>query len=558
MCIRDSINAEYGDRRLLGMAATSPEPSMVALDWGTSSLRAYLLDGCGGVIAQTQAPHGIGKSEQHELVHHLEQATEEWDRTLPVMVCGMAGSRNGLWEVPYAECPCDCAGLQAGVEIRVVGGRKVGIVPGIRCQNHGMMDVMRGEETQLLGLMASGQASSLMVMPGTHSKWVSATAGAIESFASYMTGETFELFSSDSIVSKLMDGPGKDVQTDASARQSFLRGVDLGLADRPRGLTHKVFSSRTQVLAGKLSADCVAPYLSGVLIGDEIQSGLADFHVPQGDKVVLVGADTLCARYTLAFERAGVETVSVGNTVVSGLFQIGAGIESWEVTADALEISPAAECRLASALAECPLVAILRGIRPNQIEPAAEALGGSGFRIIEVPLNSPDPYESIRLLAECTKGLKNTLIGAGTVLSVQEVDKVAESGGELIVSPNTDLAVIRRAVERGLVCIPGVCTPSEAFAALGAGATALKLFPAEAVPPSILKAMRAVLPKRTVVLAVGGINGAEDMVEYIEAGANGFGIGSAVFKPSMSLSEMAANATRLVEAGRSVGGWEGP
>lgn len=203
---------------------------------------------------------------------------------------------------------------------------------------------------------------------------------------------------------------------------------------------------------------------------------------------------------------------------------------------------------LDSALAECPLVAILRGITPAECEAVGSALVETGFSIIEVPLNSPDPFNSIRFLA--SRFGHRALIGAGTVLSAAAVDQVAEAGGRLIVMPHGDPSVIAAAKERGLACIPGVATPTEAFAALAAGADALKLFPAEAISPSVVKALRAVLPASVRLLPVGGI-GAQNMAAYLEAGAIGFGIGSTLYKPGMSAEQVREDAQALVEAWRS-------
>jgi len=203
---------------------------------------------------------------------------------------------------------------------------------------------------------------------------------------------------------------------------------------------------------------------------------------------------------------------------------------------------------LDSALSECPLVAILRGITPAECEAIGSALVETGFRIIEVPLNSPDPFNSIRFLA--SRFGHRALIGAGTVLSPAAVDQVAEAGGRLIVMPHGDPSVIAAAKERGLACIPGVATPTEAFAALAAGADALKLFPAEAISPSVVKALRAVLPASVRLLPVGGI-GAQNMAAYLEAGAIGFGIGSTLYKPGKSAEQVREDAQALVEAWRS-------
>jgi 2-dehydro-3-deoxyphosphogalactonate aldolase len=203
--------------------------------------------------------------------------------------------------------------------------------------------------------------------------------------------------------------------------------------------------------------------------------------------------------------------------------------------------------KLHEALASLPLVAILRGIRPDEVEAVADGLVAEGFRLIEVPLNSPDALQSIRGLA--ARFGAQAIVGAGTVLTAAEVAAVAETGAGLIVAPNCDPTVIRAAKASGLSCLPGVATPSEAFTALAAGADALKAFPAEALPPAVIKAWRAVLPREVAVLPVGGIEPAS-MAAYRAAGAAGFGLGSALYKPGMSAEAVRSRAAAFVEAWR--------
>lgn len=200
---------------------------------------------------------------------------------------------------------------------------------------------------------------------------------------------------------------------------------------------------------------------------------------------------------------------------------------------------------LEQALQQLPLVAILRGVKPDEVEAIADALYAEGFRVIEVPLNSPQALDSIGRLARRMPG--DALIGAGTVLSADAVRDVQIAGGRLIVMPHADVAVIRVAKARGLACVPGAATPTEAFAALQAGADALKLFPAELVTPAVLKAMRAVLPKELRLLPVGGIT-PEGMAVYRRAGAAGFGLGSALYSPGMTAADAGARARAFVQA----------
>ncbi|MBC7604094.1 MAG: 2-dehydro-3-deoxy-6-phosphogalactonate aldolase [Ramlibacter sp.] len=204
--------------------------------------------------------------------------------------------------------------------------------------------------------------------------------------------------------------------------------------------------------------------------------------------------------------------------------------------------------RFTGALAALPLVAILRGLQFSEALAIGHALVEEGWRLIEVPLNSPEPLRSIEALAAALPG---TLVGAGTVLTPQQVRDVHAAGGRLIVSPNFDAEVVRCAVELGMVCLPGVATATEAFAALAAGAHGLKLFPGELITPAVVRALRAVLSADTVLLPVGGIT-PSNMAVYRAAGADGFGLGSALYKPGLSAAEVGANARGFIAAWRGL------
>jgi len=205
--------------------------------------------------------------------------------------------------------------------------------------------------------------------------------------------------------------------------------------------------------------------------------------------------------------------------------------------------------RFAAAQAVLPLVAILRGIRPQEVVEIGVSLVDAGFCLIEVPLNSPDPFASIAALRRALPA--DVLVGAGTVLNVGQIDQLRDCGAELAVMPHADLNLIRAAKATGLLCVPGIASPTEAFAALAAGADALKIFPAELVTPAVLRAMCAVLPKGTGLLPVGGIK-PESMKPYVDAGATGFGLGSALYKPGMTAQQTAATARQFVAAWRAI------
>jgi 2-dehydro-3-deoxyphosphogalactonate aldolase len=216
-----------------------------------------------------------------------------------------------------------------------------------------------------------------------------------------------------------------------------------------------------------------------------------------------------------------------------------------ELTPSQLAPSQLAPLQLAPFLARCDLVAILRGIRPEEAVGVTDALLAGGFAIVEVPLNSPEPLASISALARAFGD--RMLVGAGTVMTAAQVAEIAAAGGRLIVTPHADAEVVRAAKRHGLLAVPGFFTPAEAFAMLAAGADALKLFPAEGGSPAMLRAMRAVLPAGTKVLPVGGID-ASNMAPWRQAGAAGFGIGSAIYKPGDTPDVVSAKARALIAA----------
>jgi len=201
--------------------------------------------------------------------------------------------------------------------------------------------------------------------------------------------------------------------------------------------------------------------------------------------------------------------------------------------------------RIEEWLAQCPLVAILRGVRPEEVVDVATAIERVGIRIVEIPMNSPDAFSSIALLAG--RFADTLLIGGGTVVDSTQIARIADAGGKLVVSPHADPAVVQAAKKKGMVALPGFATPTEAFAMIAAGADGLKLFPAEAYPPKVLRALRAVLPKEMPVLPVGSIT-PDNMAEYWAAGANGFGLGSALYKPGDLPAAVANKAAAFMKA----------
>jgi len=204
---------------------------------------------------------------------------------------------------------------------------------------------------------------------------------------------------------------------------------------------------------------------------------------------------------------------------------------------------------LAAAIAQCPLVAILRGVKPTEVVAIADALIDAGFSMIEVPLNSPDPLDSIALLAR--RYGPEVLVGAGTVLNLTDVENVRGAGGRLMVAPNVAPPVIRASVAAGMVSLPGYFTPTEAFEALDAGAHGLKLFPAEGASPAYLKAQRAVIPKAVPVFAVGGVS-VDNLAQWFAAGADGAGLGSALYQPGLSAQDVGSRAAEFARRAKRV------
>ena len=282
-----------------------------------------------------------------------------------------------------------------------------------------------------------------------------------------------------------------------------------------------------------------------MLIGHEIASARARFGTggDAGARARIIGSDALAARYAAALAQAGIDGgAGPADAAARGLHASHAG------RAHPMTIEPAGSAAVPY-LEAMPVVAVLRGITPEEIPAIGDALVDAGFRIIEVPLNSPRPFESVQALAE--RYGERCLVGAGTVLDPNAVPSVAAAGGRLIVMPHSDARVIARSEAPGPRLPPGVATPTEAFAALAAGADGLKMFPAEQLPPPVLKAWRAVLPEGTLMIPVGGIS-PDKIAAYWEAGAAGFGTGWSVYRPGSGVREVAAAAAAFAAAARNL------
>ena len=285
----------------------------IALDWGTSSFRAYFLNASGVIQETVSAPHGILAVKDAAFDETLEIHIAKWDKALPIMAAGMITSRQGWVELPYVACPAGLQSIAAAVRPHTSKqGRKIFFVPGISTRNaQGIPDVIRGEETQVLG--ASQGGSEHFVTPGTHSKWIDVSDGSIEGFSTYMTGEVFALLKNHSILGKLMTG-------DANNPAAFEQGVRAGLKD-PAGFLHHIFSARTLALFNEMQADHLSSYFSGQVIGTEIAHAIAEN--PVNAQYRILATPALGEHYMAAMKIAGL-TVSYGepDIVVKGLRRI--------------------------------------------------------------------------------------------------------------------------------------------------------------------------------------------------------------------------------------------
>lgn len=297
-------------------------PALIALDWGSSSLRAFLMDAAGGVLAERASEDGAsrltgGASAFEQALRALAgEWLAAWPR-IPVWACGMVGSQHGWREAPYANCPVALSELhRAAVVAEGTDALRVHIVPGVSWRGDDDADVMRGEEIQVAGLLAAEPmlaARCRVVLPGTHSKWVEVRDGRIVSFRTFMTGELFAVLRQHSVLGRLMPAPGG----------FHAEGFDAGLArareDAGSALSGHLFSARARVLLGQLPAEAAADYLSGILVGHELAGALP--RVASDEPLALAGDAALCARYVRALQAWGRPPATVaGNTAPRGLW----------------------------------------------------------------------------------------------------------------------------------------------------------------------------------------------------------------------------------------------
>jgi 2-dehydro-3-deoxygalactonokinase len=519
---------------------------LLALDWGTTSLRAHRLGAGGAVLESRRLDRGIRQiaGDPSSFERAFDEACGDWLRAspgVPVVACGMVGSAQGWREAAYLEVPASPADLAAAlVTVESSSGAAIHIVPGLLRRGR-LPDVMRGEETQITGVLADApRPPSVIGLPGTHSKWARAAGDRILHFDTFMTGEIYDALSTHTLLARTLARTGG---WDVAA---FDRGAAAARSAEGRaGLLSTVFSTRALALTGELSAEAQADYLSGLLIGHELD-GLEqlDRHALAGE-VVLAGDDALCRRYRRALTSLGCDANVAGGAAERGLWSIARAARLVDELDDERR-----RHQLRRALARCGLLAILRGVGPREAAEVGAALHAAGLRAVEVPLNSPEPLASIRALRSALPA--DCAVGAGTVMTADQVEEVRQAGGEFVVMPHADPRVIAAARWAGLEVAPGIATIGEALAALAAGADLLKMFPADQLGAATLAAWRAVLPDGAMVLAVGGISPA-NLADFAAAGAAGFGLGSALYRPGLAPSEIAARAAELVAAWRAAG-----
>lgn len=298
----------------------SNDVTLIAIDWGTTAARAYALDGTGGIIAERSAPLGISQVAQGAFVGAFASLLGDW-ASLPVprIASGMIGSRQGWIEAPYLECPAALHALASGL-CRTPRG-EMSIVPGVICKDEaGVPDVMRGEETQILGAIDSGRIEQLVLLPGTHSKWARVECGRITAFATWMTGELFAVLLKHSLLGRLAASRTDSMSHDDEA---FDRGVRRGLEEP--GLSHAIFGARTLALTGELEPTSIGDWLSGALIGHEIASAASRFGGANmaSMRLQIVGSSDLTERYSRALRQAGIAAASGPDDAASrGLFKI--------------------------------------------------------------------------------------------------------------------------------------------------------------------------------------------------------------------------------------------
>lgn len=308
--------------------AAAPRPAVIGLDWGTSSLRGYLLADDGGVLAAAAKPWGIQRLPAGGFAAAFTGIAGEWrsrEPALPVVAAGMVGSRQGWREVPYVECPADAGAIARGLVSFDSEAGRIHLLPGV-IQRGLLPNVLRGEETQIVGAVAREPAlaaAALVVLPGTHSKWVTIRDGGIVGFDTYMTGELFSLLRDHSLLGRPAREAGAEAAAASETQAAFDRGLAVARESGAAGVAGRLFTTRSLYLTGALPPAATLDYLSGLLVGEEVRSAVATLRGAALPPIVLVGADDLCARYRAALDAFGIGGARVcGDSAAAGLWQL--------------------------------------------------------------------------------------------------------------------------------------------------------------------------------------------------------------------------------------------
>eukprot|EP00927_Polykrikos_kofoidii_P007655 TRINITY_DN13149_c0_g1_i1.p1 TRINITY_DN13149_c0_g1~~TRINITY_DN13149_c0_g1_i1.p1 ORF type:complete len:547 (+),score=122.46 TRINITY_DN13149_c0_g1_i1:94-1734(+) len=501
--------------------------ALVGVDWSVDNITAYLLDSSGRLLEvldksrpeKTSNDDGTAaNAEELDSLLHTGKSPLWREKDTLVLLCGMAGSRNGWKQLPDVLTPACSRKVVVGASShQLKDGRQALIVPGVAHQTFegGVAEKVWGESILSFGAFESEDVGRLVVVPGRQCKWLRGGATGITSFQTQMSGEVFSMMKLCGVVGEVEESASDHVDAFEAGLGRYCSEGEL-----------LKFLASCQQDGRHMKPEALSSYVSGVIIGYELRNACGDgkqIGIP--NSTTIVTNDALCAsRYRRAFKTLfsiEVNIISIKDAAAAGMMKI------WQEVKRSQGMVRATETFF-KALKECPVVAILRGVKPEEVVGVGKAMVEAGVRIVEVPMNSPEALRSVKLLAEALP--PHVAVGAGTVLTPEQAQGVAEAGGTLVISPNADEDVIRRTKELGLISLPGVATPTEAFAALKWGADGLKAFPGEQLPPKVLKAWRAVLPKDCCLLAVGGVT-PETMANYWAIGVNGFGIGSNIYSP---------------------------
>lgn len=308
--------------------AAAAQPALIGLDWGTSSLRGYLLSMDGSVLAAVTRPWGIQHLPAGGFPEAFTAVTGAWrsrDPALPVVAAGMVGSRQGWREVPYVECPADAAAIAHGMVPFAAEVGLIRLVPGV-IQRSPLPNVLRGEETQIMGALTGEPGlvdDSLIVLPGTHSKWVTIRSGRITSFDTYMTGELFAILRDHSLLGRPAREAADDHADAATKAAAFQRGIALALESGPAGVGSRLFTARSLYLTGELRPEVTLDYLSGLIVGEEVLGALAARRGESFPPLALIGDPGLCAKYHQALTACGVADARLlGDSAAAGIQQI--------------------------------------------------------------------------------------------------------------------------------------------------------------------------------------------------------------------------------------------